>query len=172
MMNNIKDEKGIKLSFSLLMRLLEWSKEEAKSDVDLRKVIEKLMAFNDGVNPLNMDVYDCLIADVPHDDYNKDEEDNGEYASEDDLNVAYNIGQDCQDVGCDLDNVAYSDAGQIITDIKDNGYGASNAELEKFWNGYEKSRLDPECVIACEEEPTEDEEYDNEIKEIINLGRF
>ena len=57
-------DKNLVISFSLLMRLFEWCHEDAKDDVEMHKVMEKLVAFNDGVNPLTIDVYDCLINDV------------------------------------------------------------------------------------------------------------
>lgn len=57
-------DKNLVISFSLLMRLFEWCHEDAKDDVEMHKVMEKLVAFNDGVNPLTIDVYDCLIDNV------------------------------------------------------------------------------------------------------------
>jgi hypothetical protein len=68
-----ESEKNILISFSLFLRLLEWSKDESKSDVDLHKVMEKLISFNDGVNPLTIDCYDCLVADVPHEHFDGEE---------------------------------------------------------------------------------------------------
>lgn len=56
------NEKNLILSFSLLMRLFEWCHEDAKDDVAMHKAMEKLVAFNDGVNPLTIDVYDCVVA--------------------------------------------------------------------------------------------------------------
>lgn len=64
MFNTENNDKNIKISFSLLMRLFEWCHEDAKDDVEMHKVMEKLVAFNDGVNPLTIDVYDCLINNV------------------------------------------------------------------------------------------------------------
>lgn len=123
-----KSEKNLILSFSLLMRLFEWCHEDAKDDVEMHKVMEKLVAFNDGVNPLTIDVYDCLIdnVDCPN-------------ATEEDIDYAYNLGQALSDSGCQLsdDGKQYSTvAGKIITTCKDDGYGASNDELESFWDGY------------------------------------
>ena len=46
------------------MRIMEWCHEDTKDDVELHKVMEKLIAFNDGINPLTIDVYDCLIDGV------------------------------------------------------------------------------------------------------------
>lgn len=165
-MNKKSNDKNIIISFSLLMRLFEFMHEDAENDVDMHKVMEKLVAFSDGVNPLTMDVYDCLIADVKP-------QETSEYASDEDLENANTIGTCCAKMGCDLEDVDYSDAGVIIADIKDNGYGASNSELEQFWNGY--CKLNPDCIFSCGEQnveqPTESE-YDNEIEQIIQLGRM
>ena len=79
------------------MRLFEWCHEDAQSDVDMHKVMEKLMAFNDGINPLTMEVYDCLIADVK----------NPNECSEEDMDNAYDIGSCCAEMGCDLEDVNY-----------------------------------------------------------------
>lgn len=162
--NNNPKDKNIILSFSLLMRLFEFMHEDAKDDVDMHKIMEKIIAFSDGTNPLTMDVYDCLIADVKP-------QETSEYASNEDLENANVIGTCCATMGCDLEDVDYSDAGVIIADIKDNGYGASNAELEKFWDGY--------CAICKDDEqqnikkPTDDYcEYDNEIEQIIKLSKI
>lgn len=58
---------------SLLMRLFEWCHEDAANDVAMHKVFEKIIAFTDGVNPLNMDVYDAIIANA-NDGQEKDSE--------------------------------------------------------------------------------------------------
>lgn len=144
--NNLgkSNEKNLILSFSLLMRLFEFMHEDAKDDVAMHKVMEKLVAFSDGTNPLTMDVYDCLIADVQT-------KDDGEMSSDEDLQMAYDLGQECAINGEELSSCGrdYSMvAGEIITDEKDNGYGASNAELEQFWNGYGTDQIEtlrPSC---------------------------
>lgn len=168
-MNKKSNDKNIIISFSLLMRLFEFMHEDAENDVDMHKVMEKLVAFSDGVNPLTMDVYDCLIADVKP-------QETSEYASDEDLQMSYDLGQEYAENGVELssDGEDYSlVAGEIITDEKDNGYGASNSELEQFWNGY--CKLNPDCIFSCGEQnveqPTESE-YDNEIEQIIQLGRM
>lgn len=137
------NEKNLVLSFSLLMRLFEFMHEDAKDDVAMHKVMEKLVAFSDGVTPLNMNVYDLLIADV--------ETQNDEYSADEDLQNAYELGQEYaeNDIELSSDGRDYSlVAGEIITDEKDNGYGASNAELEQFWQGYESDEIEtlyPSC---------------------------
>ena len=165
-------EKNLVISFSLLMRLFEWCKEDAKDDVDLHKVMEKLVAFNDGVNPLKIDVYDCLIADIQK----------CEYADEEDLQMAYDLGQEYAENGVELssDGRDFSIvAGEIITDEKDNGYGASNEELEQFWQGFEAT--EPTVIeLNCEEDlPSEcenncelDDEMMREIQNLINVSRI
>lgn len=144
--NNLgkSNEKNLILSFSLLMRLFEFMHEDAKDDVAMHKVMEKLVAFSDGTNPLTMDVYDCLIADVQ----TKDDE---EMSSDEDLQMAYDLGQECAMNGEELSSCGrdYSMvAGEIIADERGNGCGASNAELEQFWNGYEADQIEtlyPSC---------------------------
>jgi hypothetical protein len=62
-------------------------------------------------------------------------------ALDDDLQNAYDLGQEYAENGVELSSNGrdYSMvAGEIITDEKDNGCGASNAELEQFWQGYEE----------------------------------
>ena len=162
-MNKKSNDKNIIVSFSLLMRLFEFMHEDAANDVDMHKVMEKLVAFSDGVNPLTMDVYDCLIADVKP-------QETSEYATEEDMETSYNIGNCCANVCCGMDDINYRDAGAIITDIKDDGYGASNAEIDNFWKGY--CALNPECIYDSSEECEEEPSYDAEINEIIKLGRI
>ena len=62
---------------SLLMRLFEWCHEDAANDVAMHKVFEKIIAFTDGVNPLNMDVYEAIINGA-NDGQEKEEEDSEE----------------------------------------------------------------------------------------------
>lgn len=129
--NKPSKDKNLVISFSLLMRLFEWCHEDAKDDVDMHKLMEKLISFNDGINPLTIDVYECLMNGL----------NNEEDASDDDLQNAYDLGQEYAENGVELSSNGrdYSMvAGEIITDEKDNGYGASNAELEQFWQGYEE----------------------------------
>jgi hypothetical protein len=101
-------EKNILISFSLFMRLMEWSREESKSDEDLHNVMEKLMAFNDGVNPLKFDVYSCLVSDVPHEDFDGDVCNNANIDNSCVANQPNNIERcdtdycdsDCNDIPC------------------------------------------------------------------------
>lgn len=183
-------EKNLVISFSLLMRLFEWCHEDAKDDVDMHKVMEKLVSFNDGVNPLTIDVYDCLIDCV------KD-------SSSNDVQNAYELGQECAQDGQCLSSQGrdYSIvAGEIISNEKDNGCGASNQEIENFWQGYEEIEplqqgrwtemdmsdiieIDREkptvvslcndneyCVEPCEE--TVDDDLMAQIEAIINMGKL
>lgn len=124
---NKSNEKNIIISMSLLMRLFEFMHEDAKDDVSMHKVMEKIIAFTDGTNPLTMDVYDSLISDV----------DISDESTEDDMDTAYDVGNSIADCDIDMADVRYSDVGKIISAIKNNGYGASNDELEQFWCGYD-----------------------------------
>ena len=183
-------EKNLILSFSLLMRVFEWCHEDAKDDVEMHRVMEKLVSFNDGVNPLTIDVYDCLIADSQKDCCSTNH----------DLQMAYDLGQEYAENGDKLscDGRDYSIiAGEIISNEKDNGYGASNSELEQFWKGYENTTPvqngcwaemdantsidrekpmtisfgnDVECCEPCEE--TIDSDLMSQIQSIINMGKL
>ena len=124
--------KKIILTPSLFMRLLEWAKEDAKDDIALHQVFEKIMAFTDGTNPVGIECYDALIKDATGSSLPPE-------SDEEDLANAEAMGKECANCGADLSNVDYSDAGKIIMQDKGNGYGASNAELENFWKGYETS---------------------------------
>jgi hypothetical protein len=190
---NKDNSKNLILSFSLLMRIMEWCHEDARDDVDMHKVMEKLVAFSDGVNPLNIDVYDCLIAGLDTKSNEKACEDFSKidtlrpscckqaYASNEDLQNAYDLGQEYaeNDIELSSDGGDYSlVAGEIITDEKDNGYGASNAELEQFWQGYDDNGtvISLKCVEdeydteECEEESLPSEAI-KEIEKIISLSK-
>ena len=188
-------EKNIVVSFSLLMRLFEWCHEDAKDDVDMHKMMEKLIAFNDGVNPLTIDCYDCLIADTSAS--------SDDTASNDDLQNAYELGSHQAENGIDLSMDDYSDPSIAITAMKNNGYGASNAEIEQFWQGYEDKepmksgcfnkmdmseimkslqndeRQNSEAITMSEEEPCcnneeecLDDDINAQIQHIINTSKF
>lgn len=74
--NSLDKCSKIVLTPSLLMRLFEWCHEDAANDIAMHKVFEKIIAFTDGVNPLNMDVYETIVANA-NDGQEKDEkEDN------------------------------------------------------------------------------------------------
>lgn len=165
------NDKNIIISMSLLMRLFEFMHEDAKDDVAMHNVMEKIVAFTDGINPLTMEVYDSLISGSE----TKEEDE----ATEDDMDSAYNLGKSMANCCVDMQNVDYSDVGKIITTVKDDGYGASNGELEQFWNGYENCNeietLQPSCFSNYDVDmsqydckPTtfticaDDECYDNE----------
>ena len=110
--------------------------------------MEKLVSFNDGVNPLTIDVYDCLI---------NGSQENEEVASDEDLEGAYELGKECAENGEELssDSRDYSMvAGEIISDERDNGYGASNDELEQFWQGYDNGTV---ISLDCVEDEYADE---------------
>lgn len=65
------------LTPSLLMRMFEWCHEDAANDVAMHKAFEKIIAFNDGVNPLNMDVYEAIV-DGANDGQEKEAEEDSE----------------------------------------------------------------------------------------------
>lgn len=137
------NEKNLVISFSLLMRLFEWCHEDAKDDVAMHKAMEKLVAFNDGINPLTIDVYDCVIANA----------NDGQESDNEDLENAYELGCEKSECGEELSQNGrdYSMvAGEIITDEKDNGYGASNDELKAFWDGYNTEPMKQGCFTELD----------------------
>ena len=52
----------VTMTVPLLIKLLEWAREEATGDVDLHELVEKL-AVRPG--PLGTEVYDELVGDKP-----------------------------------------------------------------------------------------------------------
>ena len=147
LVKSVTSEKNIVVSASLLMRLFEWCHEDAKDDYAMHKVLEKIMRFNDGVNPLTIDTYDVIIANA------NDGQESDSQSDETDLENAYELGAEQAELGKELSNDGrdYSIvAGEIVTDNKDNGYGASNDELEAFWNGYEGEPLKKGCFTEID----------------------
>lgn len=61
---NKTSDKNLVLSVSLLLRLMEFAKEDAKDDVALHQALENIMAFSDGHNALTIADYDNIIADA------------------------------------------------------------------------------------------------------------
>lgn len=203
-MNMPKQEaKNIVMSPSLLMRLFEWCHEDAQDDVDMHKALENIMSFNDGINPLKIDVYDSIIPEtvkaepdeVPE-DWSDIEGSECVKAFTDGFNIANQEEyealpcSDAQDeccasemgvclanAGVDLSNIRYSDVAPMIIQNRDNeeleGYGASNSEIESFWDGYES--VEP-MTMTCDEEPCEqvitepeiESDLQTEIDKIIN----
>jgi uncharacterized protein YukE len=58
--NNPKDV--IQLDVPLMIRLLEYAREDAKTDMDLHNVAERLIAMSADGNTLNMGHYDTIVA--------------------------------------------------------------------------------------------------------------
>jgi hypothetical protein len=58
--NNPKDV--IQLDVPLMIRLLEYAREDAKTDMDLHNVAEQLIALSSEGNTLSMDHYDDIVA--------------------------------------------------------------------------------------------------------------
>lgn len=137
--NSTSENNTISISPSLFLRLLEWAKEEACGDVCLHQVLENIMSLN---GSLTMDMYGVIIKDVCN-----EESDCDDMASSDDIENAMELGFNKAIAGEELssDGEDYSlVAGEIITNEKDNGYGASNAEIEAFWQGYDDVKEDDE----------------------------
>jgi len=65
----------VTVDIPLLMRLLEYAKEDAKTDMDLHHVTEKLIALSKTEDTLSMDHYDAIVGDqkaLPAPDENQD----------------------------------------------------------------------------------------------------
>ena len=52
----------IAVDVPLFIRLLEFAREDAKTDLDLHKVTENILAMSEGGKTLTMDDYDGLVA--------------------------------------------------------------------------------------------------------------
>lgn len=62
-MVGINEQDVIHINVPLLLRLLEWSKEEAAADIDLHYVVERLVELSERGDVLKMDNY---LQAVPH----------------------------------------------------------------------------------------------------------
>ncbi len=56
---------AVKLDVPLLIRLLEYAKEDAKTDMDLHNVAEKLIEMSKHGDTLTMDEYDAIVGEQP-----------------------------------------------------------------------------------------------------------
>lgn len=126
--NNSSNDKNIVLTPSLLMRLFEWCHEDAANDVAMHKAFEKIVSFNDGVNPLNMESYDIIINGANDGQEPK--------STDEDLANAEELGKEVADCGVNLEDVGYSDASFLINMKRGDEFGSSNDEIESFWKGY------------------------------------
>lgn len=67
LINILKEEKNptdiIKLDVPLFIRLLEYAKEDAKTDMDLHKVTEKCIELGKGGEVLKMSNYSKIVSD-------------------------------------------------------------------------------------------------------------
>lgn len=202
-----QEAKNIVISPSLLMMLLEWASKQGDNDIVLHQALENIMSFNDGINPLKIDCFEVIAPEtvkaepdeVPEDwsDIeggecvkaftdgfnlaNQEEYEALPCSDAQDEYCASEMGACLANAGVDISNVPYSDVAPIIIQARDNkdleGYGASNAEIESFWDGYES--VDP-IEISCEEDcPCEqcccndeklDDDLQSQIDRIINLS--
>jgi hypothetical protein len=56
-------EDVVSLNIPLLMRVIEYAKEDAKTDMDLHHVVEKMIELSQQGEPLSMDHYDAIVGD-------------------------------------------------------------------------------------------------------------
>lgn len=156
-----QEAKNIIVSSSLMMMLLEWASKQGDNDMVLHQALENLMSFTDGVNPLKIDCFNVIVPEQP-----SCEEVEVKDCCEDDKECASEIGACLANAGVDISNVPYSDVAPIIIQNRNNedleGYGASNAEIESFWDGYES--VDPMTINCSEEEPCCQEPCEPEIE--------
>lgn len=156
-----QEAKNIIVSSSLMMMLLEWASKQGDNDMVLHQALENLMSFTDGVNPLKIDCFNVIVPEQ-----SSCEEVEVKDCCEDDKECASEIGACLANAGVDLSNVNYSDVSPMIIQNRDNeeleGFGASNAEIESFWDGYES--VEPMTMICSEEEPCCQEPCEPEIE--------
>lgn len=188
-MNMPKQEaKNLIISPSLMMMLLEWASKLGDNDIALHQALENMMSFNDGVNPLKIDCFEVIVPETVETAEPCVEEEPCQdcpCATDEDISCANELGQCCAECGADLSNVPYSDVSTMIIQARDNedleDYGASNHEIESFWDGYES--VDPQEIEYYDDEPKsveqpivqkdEEEISDDlqaEIEKIINLS--
>lgn len=187
-----KSDKNIILSASLLMRLMEFAKEDAKDDVALHQVLENVMAFSDGTNPLTIDEYDTIVANAVGSALDKEETPDEEEC------------EDCEDAEApkyDIplpngDTQVNHDLCQQLRNAVDSYY-EGGIDGEKCYNAIQQafdrneqnvmnniqqmpateyeinvddgSVCDGNCCYSTEEEPSD---FEEEIKNIINAGKF
>ena len=153
--------KNIIVSSSLMMMLLEWASKQGDNDMVLHQALENLMSFTDGVNPLKIDCFNVIVPEQP-----SCEEVEVKDCCEDDKECASEIGACLANAGVDISNIPYSDVAPIIIQNRNNedleGYGASNSEIESFWDGYES--VDPMAINCSEEESCCQEPCEPEIE--------
>ena len=184
--NTISDAgKKIVLTPSLFMRLLEWSKEDAKDDIALHQVFEKIMAFTDGTNPVGIECYDALIKDATGSSLPKEEDeevaqyDNGNYWCSDTNNYDYC----CH--GCDYEYDYPVDCSYPMQDDCCHTYTLDYNDVDTYYKPFGNDLLDQydmkpttieidctkEVCPTCDAQP-EENVYDAQIDDIIKLGQL
>jgi hypothetical protein len=58
----------IAVDVPLFIRLLEFAREDAKTDMDLHKVAENILSMSEGGKTLTMDEYDAIVKDSNSED--------------------------------------------------------------------------------------------------------
>ena len=146
LVSSVKSDKNIILSFSLLMRLFEWCHEEAKNDVAMHKVMEKIVAFNDGINPLTIDTYDVIVANA-NDGQESDKE-------------------DCENVS---DNDCEKHCDDIVEPMKCGQF--SEIDVSQPYQVVMSQDEEP-CQQCCEPSDVLSDDMQQEIEQIINASRL
>ena len=182
-----KSDKNIILSASLLMRLMEFAKEDAKDDVALHQVLENIMAFSDGTNPLTIAEYDNIVADATGSTLDKEETPDEEECE--DCEANYDLPMDNGETQVngnlvdELENAvdSYHEGGISGNDCYDAIQQAFDRNEQNVMNNIQQmpateyeinmdngSVCDGECAVA-EEQPSD---FEAEIENIINAGKF
>lgn len=85
-------EDTVTVNMPLFLRLMEYAKEDAQTDMDLHKVTEKLIKLSEHGDTLTMNHYDDIVSEVSDDDSHKDlgegwwDQDGPDYGDDDDFN--------------------------------------------------------------------------------------
>ena len=185
---NVMSDAGKKiiLTPSLFMRLLEWSKEDAKDDIALHQVFEKVMAFTDGTNPVGIDCYDAIVKDACGSSLPKDEEEpcydcqtakgepkvNGELCDQlENIVASYHEGGICGNQCYDSIQDAFANNEQQVccNDIECIAPSCLQ-NVTPSPTSITITCTDDDCCTPCEQ--PEQCEYDDQIADIIKLAQF
>lgn len=165
LVSSVKSDKNIILSFSLLMRLFEWCHEEAKNDVAMHKMMEKIVAFNDGINPLTIDTYDVIVANA-NDGQESDKED-CENVSDDDCE------KHCDDIVEPMKCGQFSeiDMSNVVQPVQAFDIDGLPIDVSQPYQVVMSQDEEP-CQQCCEPSDVLSDDMQQEIEQIINAGRL
>lgn len=143
------NDKNILISPSLLMRLFEWCHEDATDDVSMHNVFERIIAFNDGINPLSMDSYHVIISNANDDSKDNSEDNSTNQETNDNMNLNKCITDICYDSKL---NIPYILDSSIIT----NESRIDNFEKYGAYTDEDTGEVFCKCSWCNEEYPIEE----------------